>query len=388
MSKPKTILHTRVIAGSGGGPDKTILRSASKLDKAKYRLAAAYIHPAGDPGIELIRGSADRFGMPLHAIPERGALDIRTVRLMLDICKRQSVDVWHSHDYKTDILGRLICKRHPMKLVSTMHGFTGETWRTRTYARLADRALRGYDRVIAVSPMLIEHAAERGINPNRLIHIPNAINLAEFARSTPRGKAKYDLGLAKDEHAIGVVARFSVEKGVDRAMKLFAQLHRKRPETRLHLIGDGPERANLERLADELGITYAIRWWGWQSDTRPIMQAMDTLLLTSHTEGLPNVVLEAMAVGLPVAATSVGALPDVLDYGTCGVLLNDDESLWPEEVHPLLSQPMVRERMISAASVRLKERYDFTKRMERVEAVYDGLLRMPTANASLTREAA
>lgn len=377
MNKTTTILHTRVVAGAGGGPDKTILRSAAGLNDRRYRMAAAYLHPAGDPGIETLRGTAARFGMPIHTIPERGPVDTRALRMLLDLCKRLRVDVWHSHDYKTDILGRLLRKRHPMKLVTTMHGFTGETWRTRLYANLSNHALRAYDRVIAVSPLLMRHAAEHGVHPDRLRYVPNAIDLNEYARTTTRAKAKAAIDLPPDAHAIGVVARFSIEKGVDRAIRLFAELHQQRPETRLHLIGDGPQRPALEKLAAELGIEQAIRWWGWQSDTRPIVQAMDTLLLTSHTEGLPNAVLEAMAIGLPVAATGVGAIPDVLDEGACGVLLADDESRWLGQVLPLIDQPLYRERLLCAAWVRVQSHYCFDTRMHRMAGVYDEVLGTP-----------
>ena len=374
MTKPVTILHTRVVTGAGGGPDKTILRSLAGLGSGRYRMACAYLHPAGDHGINTLRATAARFEMPIHTIPERGPFDPRAVRMLLDLCKRLHVDVWHSHDYKTDILGRLLRKRHPMKLVTTMHGFTGETWRTRLYARLSNHALRAYDRVIAVSPLLMRHAAEHGVHPDRLRYVPNAIDLDEYKRTLPREQAKRQLNLPLDEHAIGVVARHSIEKGVDRAIRMFAQTHEQRPSTRLHLIGDGPERPALQQLADQLGVGDAIRWWGWQRDTRPAMQAMDTLLLPSRTEGLPNVILEAMALGLPVAATRVGAVPDVLDDGNCGVLLDSDEAAWVDQLLALIDQPLVRERMLCAAWVRVNERYDFTKRMQRIQELYDEVL--------------
>ncbi len=371
MSKPKTILHARVVAGSGGGPDKTILRSAAALDRSRYHAVAAYLHPAGDAGIDMLRTSASRLGMKLFSIPERGPFDLRSIRLLLDLCNRLHVDIWHAHDYKTDVLGRLLRRWHPMKLVTTMHGFTGETWRTRLYAKLADVAMRRYDRVIAVSPLLMRHAAEHGVHPDRLRHVPNAIDLGEYKRRQTRAQAKQALGMRTDKHALCVVARFSIEKGVDRAIRLFAKLQNQRPETRLHLIGDGPQRQTLEQLAQTTGVASAIRWWGWQRDTRPILEAMDTMLLTSHTEGLPNAVLEAMALGLPVASTRVGAVPDVLDAGLCGVLLSDDPSGWPTQVLPMIDQPLYRERLLCAARVRVEEQYDFTRRMQRVSAIYD-----------------
>ena len=388
MTKPVTILHARTVTGSGGGPDKTILRSADQLDPGRYQAVAAYLHPAGDTGIDSLRGTAARFGMPIHTIPERGPIDLRAIRLLGDLCKRLHVDIWHSHDYKTDLLGRLIQRKYPMKLVTTMHGFTGETWRTRLYARLSNHALRRYDKVIAVSPQLMRYAAEHGVHLNKLRHVPNAIDLNEYKRARPRRQAKHALGLSKGEYAIGVVARFSVEKGVDRAIHMFADIHQQRPNTRLHLIGDGPRRTELESLVAELGLTDSVRWWGWQRDTRRILEAMDMLVLPSHTEGLPNVVLEAMAIGLPIAATRVGAVPEVLADGECGVLLEDAIDRWPTQILPLIDLPLIRERLLCAAWIRVNEQYDFAHRMRRVESVYDELIGMPAAKRLLLPQAA
>lgn len=381
MAKHIKILHARVVAGPGGGPDKTIMRSARHIDPARYQLAAAYLHPADDTRIDVLRGAAGRCGMPIYTIPERGPIDWRAIRLMRDLCEKLHIDIWHGHDYKTDLLGRLIQYTYPMKLVTTMHGFTGETWRTKLYAKMSHAALRKYDRVLVVSPPLMRYAAEHGVDPEKLCYIPNGIDLEEFKRAQPPEQAKAALELKQDEHAIVVVCRFSTEKGVDRAIHLFAKLRQSRSDLRLHLVGDGPQRHALESLAHQLGLMPHIQWWGWQKDTRPILEAMDTLILPSYTEGLPNVILEAMALGVPVAATSVGAVPDVLAHGESGVMLLDDEDRWAQQVMPLLSEPLLRARLIGTASARIKERHDFVKRMQRVQAVYDELV-PPSALAS------
>jgi len=374
MSMPINVLHTRVVTGSGGGPDKTILRSGKYLDRSAYRLAAAYLYPANDLGIENLRRTAHDYDMPFHAIPERGAIDRRSFRMMLDLCRRLHIDIWHSHDYKTDLLGLLLRRYHPMKLVTTVHGFTRETWRTRMYAKLNGLAFLGYDRVLAVSPPLVRYCAERGVNPDRLNYIPNGIVLDEYVRQQSVADARNALGIQGDGPQLGVVSRFSAEKGVDRAIRLLQRLTASQPNATLHLIGDGPERQHLGEIAEQLGVNERIRWWGWQTRTRPILEAMDALLLTSHTEGLPNVVLEAMALGVPVAATRVGAVPEVVDQGGCGVLLADDEAMWCEQIQPLLGSSILREQMIQASRSRLVERYDFQQRMRRIAAIYDDVV--------------
>ncbi|MEM1355358.1 MAG: glycosyltransferase family 4 protein [Planctomycetota bacterium] len=374
MIRPVNVLHARVVTGSGGGPDKTILRSAKYLDRGQYHVSAAYLYPANDLGIESLRRAAREQGMAFHAIPERGAIDRRAFGLLLDLCRRLHIDIWHSHDYKTDLLGLLIRRHHPMKLVTTVHGFTRETWRTKLYAKLNDLALLGYDQVLAVSPLLVRHCAERGVNPGRLVDLPNGIELdqAKRARSTARARAEY--GIDTTGPHLVVVSRFSPEKGVDRAVTMIKRLIKTEPSARLHLVGDGPQRAALEAQAEQLGVSSCIQWWGWQTQVQPILEAMDTLLLTSHTEGLPNAVLEAMAVGVPVAATRVGAVPGVLAQGDAGVLLSQNEAEWPGQVAPLLRDTLEREQMLQRAREQLFERYDFKLRMQRVASIYDQVM--------------
>src|SRR5690606_27096685 len=121
------ILHVRVVSGAGGGPDKTIVRSAAYVDPRRDRVTCAYLHPAGDPGIDVIRATAARYGTELIAIPERGPIDFAAIRALTQLCQRRSVTVWHGHDYKSDLLGLSIRSLHPMTLVTTAHGFTRET---------------------------------------------------------------------------------------------------------------------------------------------------------------------------------------------------------------------------------------------------------------------
>ncbi len=368
------VLHARVVTGCGGGPEKTILRSPRFADTTRYKMAAAYLYPQGDPGMCVIRESAKQLGCPLYEIAEAHALDHHAVDAMAVLCRDLKVDIWHSHDYKTNVLGRLIRRYHPMKLVTTAHGFTRETWRTRLYYHVDNLAMLGYDQVIAVSPPLVKHCAYHGVNPERLTYIPNAIDAAEYTRTRPPAQAKSAMGLPANRFAIGVIGRLSIEKGVDRAIRMMTNLIKTHPQTELHLIGDGPQRKELEALAKQLGVAGSIRWWGWQTDARPIYEMLDTLLLPSRTEGLPNVVLEAMAMGVPVAATNVGGVSDLLDHGGCGVILEDDEDTWANQIAPLLSTPDLHHSYTDQAEQRVRDAFSFENRMQKVMGVYDRVL--------------
>lgn len=382
---PPFVLHVRVVAGKGGGPDKTILRSAEHLNPAKLRVAAAYIHPHGDPGIATIRQQAQQHGCPLYEIGESGAVDPRTIRSLIQLCRKLRVTVWHGHDYKSNALGLIVRKWWPMKLVTTVHGWTGETFRTRLYYHVDNWCLPRYDHVITVSPQLYRHCLKLGIPREKLSYIPNGVEITEFHSTGQRDAQRREWAVPQDATVMGVVGRLSIEKGVDRAIRLLADLKPQYPRLELHLFGDGPQRAALEGLAASLNVADSVRFHGWLEDSRPAYEMMDILLLPSHTEGLPNVVLEAMAMKVTVAATDVGGVSELLDGGRCGSLLPQNHTEWPRLIEPLLVSAARREELARQAYERVGKRYTFTQRLSKEWTVYKHLLRLadrPTATAS------
>ncbi len=370
QTRPPVVLHTRVVAGHGGGPDKTIFRSARYIDRGRFTIAAAYLHPKGDRGMATLRQHAAAMGCPLWQIEESGPLDLRAVRRMLALVRSLKVTIWHAHDYKSDVLGLLLGRFWPMKLVSTVHGFTRETSRTRLYARIDDRALPHYDRVVAVSQALYDHCLRIGVPAANLHYVPNAIDVDDY----PFGDAATHAG---NRLVIGCVGRLSKEKGVGRAIRTLARLKSAVPNLELHLVGDGPDRARLQAMTRELQLDARVRFLGWQSDPRPFYQAMDVLLLPSRTEGMPNTVLEAMAMGVPVAATDVGGVGELLDRGRCGVILTQNETDWPAPILGLLRDPAARRRFADRARARVEALYTYERRFERIAALYDDMLRIP-----------
>ncbi len=392
--RPRTapvVLHTRVVTGTGGGPDKTILRSAAYANPEMLHIASAYIHPRNDPGIDTLRANAHRHGCSLWSVPESGPADPNTPRRLLKICRQLGVTAWHGHDYKSNALGLLLRRWWPMKLITTVHGWTWDTPRTRLYYHIDTWCLSRYDHVITVSPALTDHCLDHGVAQDRITHIPNAIELDEYQpRQTPHA-ARVNLGIDPNKRVVGCVGRLSAEKAHDRAIQTIAQLRGQYPDIELHLIGDGPQREALGSLAAELGVSDAVRFWGWQPKPQRFYEAMDLLLLPSHTEGLPNAVLEAMAIGTPVAATDVGAVRQLLDHGHCGVILSQDEHTWPARISNLLVRPELRQHIATLAHTHVTNHYTFKQRMARVFDVYQKVLNtgpLTQITPAATRQAA
>lgn len=374
VPKPTVVLHARVVAGRTGGPDKTIFRSVAHIDPRRYAVHLVYIHPQGDPVVRELQDRALEFGCTLHTIPESGALDMRTVLALKRLCIQLKVDIWHGHDYKTNALGLLLRRFHTMKLVTTAHGWTDETNRTRLYHKLDNMMLPRYQRVMTVSKPLWNQCLAQGVEAARLSYMPNGIDADDFS-PTDRGESmRRYLGIPQDRKVIGMVGRLSPEKGLNRALQTLAKLTAMHHDVQLLLVGDGPQRNELIRQAEDLKIMDRVLFAGWQNDARPYYEAMDMLLLSSLTEGMPNVVLEAMAMGVPVAATDVGDVSYLLDDGRCGLVLSPDADDWALALGYWLPQTDELARLTRLARLRVKSEFSFAKRVRRELDVYDQVM--------------
>ena len=199
------VLHTRVVTDSGGGPDKTILLSASYFDQSPYWLTAAYMHPPEDEGFDAVRALAAQYGSPLISIPDRGPTDTSVVRQMLGICKQYNVRIWHGHDYKSNLLGLMLRPFFPMKLVTTVHGWVKHTLRTPLYYAVDRMCLPYYHQVICVSQDLYDRALHIGVPEDRCMLLRNAIDTDTYDRQFQPDKAtvRQDMNVPRDRLVIG-----------------------------------------------------------------------------------------------------------------------------------------------------------------------------------------
>lgn len=374
-----TILHLRTVTGQGGGPEKTLLASPKHIGP-RYRLRLAYIRPANDALYDM-PARAQRAGATLIDVPERGGADPRTWSALVREIKHSRPALLHPHDYKTNILAVLLGKRFGLPVVTTMHGFGLPNARLKLYFRLERWALRRMDRVICVSPDLLEYAVKIGVPSERCKLVDNAIDLEQFTRRATVEEAKKRLGLSPERLLMGAVGRLFEEKGFDRLIaatgRLSGPAHETHPRVPLDLVivGEGPERGALERLIRQRGLEDRVRLAGHQTDTIAWFEAMDIFALSSLREGLPNVLLEAMALEVPVVATRVGGVPGLVSDGESGLLVKpDDVDGLTTAIRTLAETPNVRRRLAAAARKAIETGYSFEKRMEKIRGIYDEVL--------------
>ena len=375
-SELPVVLDVRVVSGSGGGPDKTILNSPRYLLPAGYRNLCAYMHRPGDPGFDQLARKAAAWGAPIISVPDRGFWDWRIVPHFLDLCRRERVRLWHGHDYKSNLLGLLLRPFWPMRLVTTVHGWVHRTARTPLYYWLDRRCLPRYERVICVSEDLCAEARRAGVPARRCVLVENAIDTEEFARRHSPAEAKRRLGLDPGRLLVGAVGRLSAEKGFDLLIRAIDQLARGGMDVGLIIAGEGDERPQLDRLIAELGQAARVRLLGYRADPRELYEAMDVFALSSLREGLPNVVLEALAMETPVVATRIAGVPCVVRDGETGVLVEPGSvAELAQALARLGGDADLRARFARAGRQMIEQSYSFARRMDRIRAIYDELLR-------------
>lgn len=369
------VLDVRVVRGAGGGPDKTILNSPRFLASAGYRMICAYLYDPGHAGFERLREKARHWQAPLAAIPDRGPLDWRVVSELLALCRRENVAIWHGHDYKSNLLGLLLRRWWPMRLVTTVHGWVEHTARTRLYYWLDRWSLRRYEVVIAVSPDLLDRCLAAGAPPQRCLLVENGIDTDEYHRRRSRTEARRIANVRTGGFLVGAAGRLSPEKGFDRLIQACGQVIKSGIDLELWIAGEGTQRTTLETLARESGCHDRIRFLGYVSDLRPFYEALDLFVLSSIREGLPNVVLEAMAMEVPVLATKVAGVPRLIEDGVTGMLIEPDSvPALVEAIATFQRTPEMGRRLASNAVTKVRDQFSFATRMKRIAHLYDTLL--------------
>lgn len=380
------VFDTRVVTGAGGGPEKTILNSPRFLESLGYRMVCGYLHPPGDPGYEVIRAKAEAARAPLVSIPDSGFWDWRVVRELLRACREHRVSIWHGHDYKTNALGLLLRRFHRMRLVTTAHGWVQQTSRTPLYYRVDRWCLPRYERVVCVSTDLYDACAAAGVPKQRLVLLDNGIDTADYARRRTVREAKGLLGFPAASQLIGAVGRLSGEKAFDVLIRAVHALLKTGRDVRLVIVGEGGERAALERLVAELGLADRVTLAGWQTDVRGYFEAMDAFALSSLREGLPNVLLEAMALEVPVVATRVNGVPRLVQDGENGLLVEAGDPIpLAAALDRLLGDGALQARFRAAGRETVEGRFSFAERIRKLAAVYEELLARPTRPSAIQK---
>jgi len=363
----------------GGGPDKTILLSAERHDRSRVEVVVAYIRDARDREFS-IGDKARAKGLTYYEIEERGRLDLRVLRAIKEIVVRHDINIIHAHDYKSDLfaflLKWLLPKRIPV--VSTAHAWVMVGFKGEIYRRLDLTLMRRFNHLIAVSHATKDEMVHAGVQAELISVIHNGIDTHAWAPGRALGSLRDELKLDHAFPVIGYVGRIMPEKDLKTWLRAAALVSEKYPQARFVLVGEGKDNTTFEqlkKLAAEIGIAERTYFPGYRSDLIPFYAAFDFFLLSSRREGLPNSILEAMAMGLPVVTTDVaGAKELVLDGQTGYVLPQGDAASLARAIITLAADGSLRQQMSQAGRQRIEREFSFATRLRRVEGLYEEIL--------------
>lgn len=275
------------------------------------------------PERTVIAGRLEQAGVRVEYLDKKPGLDLKMIPRLVKLMKKERPDVVHSHLSVIKYVGLAAKLAGVKKYVHTVHSLATEEAEgplqkisNRFYFRC------GWSVPVALSPEIRKTVVDLyGMKPEQVGVVYNGVDLSRC--------------IPKEDYAAGEtvnilhVGRFDAPKNHPGLLRAFRMLLEKQPQCRLHLVGDGDSRQEMEEKAKELGIGEKVTFHGMQSNVYPYLHGADLFVLPSLYEGIPMTIIEAMGTGLPIAASRVGGIPGLLKEGECGMLMdNDDESVF------------------------------------------------------------
>ena len=386
---PERIRVLRVIARLNmGGPAIHVANLTSGLEPLGYEttLVAGSV-ARGEDSMAFL---ADRLGVPVVSVPEMQREismlhDARSAFQVAEIMRETRPHILHTHTAKAGAIARaaavLAGDARPKVVVHTFHGHVLRGYfgplRTAVFRQVERTLARPSDALIAVSPEVRDDLVELGVAPaEKFVVVRLGIPLAERLDDDAEDMDYRQLyGIPREAFVVGWVGRMTGVKDTGVVLEAVAALRERGVNAVVCLVGDGPDREPLERLAHKRGIARASYFAGYQSDVAGFYRLFDAFFLPSVNEGTPVSAIEALATGTPVVANRVGGVPDVVRDGIDGFLVEPgDVDGATERLEALARDPALRASLGEAGRERVRSRYAVTRLVDDVDRLYRSLL--------------
>ena len=357
------------------GPGKTIIETARATDSREFsQLVGLFLDPGATTNAYM--EAALKRGVDVIPLCSAHRFDPRLAMALVKIVRERRIQIIHSHEYKSDILAYLASLVCAVPIMTTVHGWIQNHLKSRLYIGASQAVMRRFDRVVAVSGRTKAAVVASGVDPERVVVIQNGIVIDDYEpHRYARGEFRKAYGIPLDALLVGHVGRLSPEKGQLDLLRAAPSVLARYPETRFALIGDGPHLDALERETASLGLADRVVFTGHLTNVRPVYRDLDVLALTSHTEGLPNVVLEALCMETAVLATDVGGTGEIITDEATGLLVPSKEpALIATGLERLIGNDGFRRTLALNGRRFVHQHFNFARRVAREEALYRELL--------------
>jgi glycosyltransferase involved in cell wall biosynthesis len=325
---------------------------------------------------------AIRCGFKIKKIRMIPGPNIAGVLEILKFAKRNNFSLLHLHGYKGNILFGFIPKKfRKIPVITTLHGYTSTIKfnKMKVYEWLDQKSLSFLDAVVFVSNAMKIHPKLKNLNNKNIYVIPNGIPMSDnkvtkvndIKNQTSDKKIK---GFCSQGFTIGSIGRLSTEKGYQYLIKAVSLLEKRGINTRLILVGEGHEREFLEKLTVQSGLEGKILFTGYMDDAKNYIPFFNIYIIASLTEGLPITLLEAMQAKIPIIATKVGGIPEVLSNGQAGILIDScSPDAIVQAVIKLYNDKELSKQLTNKAHRRVNEDFSSKRMAAKYLDVYENL---------------
>jgi sugar transferase (PEP-CTERM/EpsH1 system associated) len=349
-----------------GGLERIVVTLMEGVDQRDF--ASCVYALAG--GGELMREMAAK-GYETRAMSKGPGVSPLIPFRLANLFKRDGVDVVHCHNFGGFTYGALAGRLAGVRrIIYTAHG---PVFPSRPRQALFQR-MPLVDWVVTVSEYLHRGAVEEaGLDPSKVTTIRNGVDCTRYAKKDPAvSRAKrLEIGAKETDVVIGVVARLSPEKDHFTLIEAFSRVAARRSESRLVVAGDGELMSALRERCAALGIERSVLFLGDRTDIPELLGVFDLFALSSKEEGLGITILEAMSAGVPVVATSVGGIPEIVEHGVTGIMVPPgDAGVFADAVEWVLSHPSAAVDMAERARRWVSERFGVERMISSYESLY------------------
>ncbi len=352
------------------GPGRTILDCATSLIGTPYNIIIGTFS-GGPQKTNAYAEEAEKRKLKIVTIQESSAFDRKVFHQILRIIDEMDIDIVHTHDFRSNVLGLICAKLRNKPVVVTAHGWIANDLKGKIYTIIDKVLLRFFDHVITVS-IRTKKLVSKVLLPDRKITvIPNALRVENYTPDSNSRQYRKELGVDEDTILIGNIGRLSSEKGQLEFLQAGKKILQDCNKIKLILVGIGPDQEKLESYVKKNGMTESVYFAGFRYDMINLYNSLDLVVQSSYTEGMPNVVLESLLMEVPVIATDVGGTSEIIKSSKYGVLIKPGLPCeLAIQIEKFIGNPIEYKRMAKNGRKLIIEKFNHDRRVEKLAHLY------------------
>lgn len=356
------------------GPGRTILESAARINPERYgNYIGAFCRRNSTENPFLKAGFQKK--LKIFRIDESCSYDPTILFQIRCLIKKEKINIIHTHEVRSDIVGLISGKMCRNPLVATLHGWIQNGFKGKFFTKFDKSILRFFDHVIAVSERMKEEVLRFGVNKEKVSVLHNALVIDNFRRNLEDRSFRREIGVSDEILLVGNIGRLSPEKGQADFVLAASAVLQKHKDVRFILVGKGDDESRLRKLVQDLGVRNEIIFAGYRENMVHVYNSLDLVVQSSYTEGMPNVILEALAMKVPVIATDVGGTSEAIMNNETGVLVQPGE---PEELAikmlDFVKSKDAFKKMVERGRKVVEAKFNIEERTRRLSEIYDRVI--------------